>query len=92
MNALLLNALGLLLTLLGFTCAALILVHAFRRSVGTGVMVLLIPCYILYYAFSQFEHARKGLVIAGLIGGLALAGAMRAVIVEHRTFELKMVR
>jgi hypothetical protein len=30
-----------------------------------------IPCYILYYAFSEFDHPKKNLIIAGwLIGGL----------------------
>ncbi len=75
----LLNVLGLLFSALGFICAALIFVHAFQRSVGTGFMVLCIPCYILYYAFSQFEHQRKNLIIAALAGGLVLAGALRAV-------------
>ncbi len=54
-------------------CAVLLLVHAFRRSVGTGMMVLLIPCYILFYAFSQFEHPRKNLILAGFFGCSVLA-------------------
>lgn len=86
------NALGLVFSALGFVCAAMILIHAFRRSVGTGFMVLCIPCYLLYYAFSQFEHGKKSLIITGLVGGLALAGAMRAMAVEPRVFELKMSR
>lgn len=56
--------------------AMLVLAHAFRRSVGTGVMVLLIPAYILMYVFTQFEHRRKGLVVAGLLGCGALAGVL----------------
>ncbi len=92
MSRMLFNLLGLLFSALGFACAALILVHAFRRSVGTGFMVLCIPCYILYYAFSQFEHARKNLVIAGLVGGLVLAGTMRGVGVEPGMSEVPAVR
>jgi benzodiazapine receptor len=86
------NLLGMLFSALGFACAALILVHAFRRSVGTGFMVLCIPCYILYYAFSQFEHGRKNLIIAGLVGGLLLAGTMRAVSADLAVLELPVVR
>ncbi len=86
------NLLGLLFSALGFVCAALILVHAFRRSVGTGFMVLCIPCYILYYAFSQFEHGRKNLIIAGLVSCLVLAGAMRAVSVDLGVLGLPVVR
>ncbi len=53
-------------------CAVFLLVHAFRRSLGTGMMVLLVPCYLPVYAFSQFEHPRKNLIIAGFFGGTVL--------------------
>lgn len=55
---------------------AAVLAHAFRRSLGTGFMVLCIPVYQLVYGFTQFEHRRKGVVLAlwlgGFVGGLAL--------------------
>jgi translocator protein len=54
-------------------CAVFLLVHAFRRSLGTGMMVLLVPCYMLVYAFSQFEHPRKNLILAGFFGSSVLA-------------------
>ena len=60
--------LAALFGLIAFVCAVLLLIHAFRRSVGTGMMVLLIPFYILFYAFSQFEHPRKNLILAGFFG------------------------
>ena len=53
--------------------AVFLLVHAFRRSLGTGMMVLLVPCYMLVYAFSQFEHPRKNLIVAAFFGGTVLA-------------------
>ena len=65
--------LAILFGLVALVCAAILLIHAFRRSVGTGVMVLLIPCYVLFYAFSQFEHPRKGLIVAGLVASTVLA-------------------
>lgn len=61
---------GALLCIVGLVCSAFVIVHAFRRSVGTGMMVLFVPFYVLYYAFSQFEHRRKGLLIAGWLGCL----------------------
>jgi hypothetical protein len=68
------------LVLLGAFCAlvstaacVLILVHAFGRSVGTGVMVLCIPCYMAYYAFSQFEHRWKNAIVACWLAGLLLS-------------------
>ena len=50
-----------------------ILSFAFRRSLGTGVMVLLIPAYIFYFAFTQFEHARKSLIVSLWLSSLGLS-------------------
>ncbi|MFT3713293.1 MAG: hypothetical protein QM817_37030 [Archangium sp.] len=71
--------LGLLLTFLSVPCFAIILVHAFSRSVGSGFMVLCLPLYCLYYGFSQFEHRRKGLVLAGWLGFFVLGVTLRMV-------------
>lgn len=65
--------LAALFGLVTLVCAAFLVVHAFRRSVGTGMMVLLIPCYMPFYAFSQFEHPRKSLILAGFFGCSVLA-------------------
>jgi|GEM_PF-4350595 len=56
------------LQLLCVLCLCLILIHAFERSLGTGLMVLLIPFYTVYYAFFQFEHRFRRWIVAGLIG------------------------
>lgn len=71
--------LGLFLQLAAVVCWVLIFAHAFRRSLGTGVMVLLIPIYNVVYAVTQFEHRRKGLILAGALGGLVLAVVLRTV-------------
>jgi hypothetical protein len=71
-------------------CAVFLLVHAFRRSLGTGMMVLLVPCYMLVYAFSQFEHPRKHLIIAGFFGGSVLAGVFLGL--GAHAFEQVMLR
>nr|WP_224249294.1 hypothetical protein [Hyalangium gracile] len=65
--------LAALFGLVTVACAFFLFLHAFRRSVGTGMMVLLIPFYILFYAFSQFEHPRKNLILAGFFGCSVLA-------------------
>ncbi|ADO75650.1 hypothetical protein [Stigmatella aurantiaca] len=65
--------LAALFALVTLVCAVFLLLHAFRRSVGTGMMVLLIPFYVLFYAFSQFEHPRKNLILAGFFGCSVLA-------------------
>ena len=68
--------LAALFGLVTLLCAVLLVVHAFRRSVGTGMMVLLIPFYILFYAFSQFEHPRKNLIVAGFFAGSLLSAVL----------------
>lgn len=74
-----LSVLGLTLIFVSTLCFALVLVHAFQRSVGTGFMVLCLPLYTLYYGFSQFDHRRKGLVLAGWLGALVLGVVLRVV-------------
>jgi translocator protein len=65
----LLSVAGSVLLLVSVSCFALVLLHAFARSVGTGVVVLMLPVYNVVYAFTQFEHRLKGWVIAGWLGG-----------------------
>jgi translocator protein len=64
------------------TCFVAVLRHAFSRSLGTGFMVLCVPCYNVYYAFSQFEHRRKGLLISGWLGCFGLGLGLRALSVQ----------
>jgi hypothetical protein len=75
----LLSVAGLLLIFVSVLCYALVLIHAFQRSVGTGFMVLCLPVYTLYYGFSQFDHRRKGLVLAGWLGAFVLGVVFRVV-------------
>lgn len=67
------------LTLIGFACSIFVIVHAFGRSIGTGFLVLCVPCYNLYYAFSQFEHPRKGPILAGYLGCLTLGAVLQSI-------------
>jgi translocator protein len=67
------------LTAVGFGCSVLVIIHAFRRSLGTGFMVLCVPCYAVYYAFTQFEHPRKGAIVSGYVGCLSLGGVLQSV-------------
>jgi len=69
---------GTALAFLSFACSLPILLHAFRRSVGTGVMVLCIPFFILFYAFTQFEHRFKGAIVAAWLGAFVLAAIANA--------------
>lgn len=71
--------LGLAFHLVATLCFVLVLVHGFKRSLGTGFMVLCIPFYQVLYGFRQFEHRHKGLVLAGWLGGLVVGVVLRLV-------------
>jgi translocator protein len=71
--------LAALFALIALACAALLVRHAFGRSVGTGLLVLLLPAYVLVYAFGQFEHRRKGLIVAGFVACGVLAALLLGV-------------
>ena len=71
--------LAALFALISLVCAFFLVRHAFGRSVGTGVLVLLLPAYVLVYAFGQFEHRRKGLIVAGFVGCGVLAALLLGV-------------
>jgi hypothetical protein len=69
--------LGLTFQLIAMTCFCFVLLHGFQRSVGTGFMVLLSPFQSVHYGFTQFDNRRKGLIIAGWLGGFVVAVVLR---------------
>ena len=76
---------GQCLLLLGVGCFFVIVRHAFKRSLGTGVMVLLVPLFALYYAFVQFDHRRKGLIVVGAFAAMVSGVVLRNLGVLHYT-------
>ncbi|MFZ5468872.1 MAG: hypothetical protein ACOZIN_05480 [Myxococcota bacterium] len=76
------TVLGLLLQLLSVACFVFVLLHAFQRSVGAGFMVLLIPFFNVYYGFAQFEHPKKGLILAGWLGLFVVGTVLRVLALQ----------
>lgn len=72
-----LQILGLLFSLVSFGASILILIHAFKASVGQGFMCLCIPCYILYYGFTQFQHEKKNLILGAWLGCSIIGGGLQ---------------
>ncbi len=70
------TALGLVLLVIGLACGLVIVVDAFRSSVGQGVLALLVPFYVVYYAFARFDRPRRALVIAIWLTGVIVGGAL----------------
>ena len=69
--------LGLVFYLVGFVCAIMILIHAFKNGGALqGILCLCVPFYILYYMFAKFEHPKKNLIIGGYFGGLIIGAVL----------------
>jgi len=75
----LLALVGLGFSLAGMVCNIIVLVHAFKKSVGTGFLCLCIPCYIIYYMFTEFEHENKNMIIAGALIGGGVGGLLNGI-------------
>jgi len=56
-----------------------ILRFAFQRSLGTGLMVLLIPFYVFWFAVTHFQHPRKVALVCSWLCCLGLAAVLLAV-------------
>ena len=69
--ALFLGLTGVAFCLVGQGATLMILIHAFKRSVGTGLMCMFIPLYILYYVFTNFRDLWKYFLVAIVTGGIA---------------------
>jgi translocator protein len=76
-----LAGLAVIFGLVQLVASIFLLIDAFQKSVGKGFMVLCIPCYIIYYMFSEFDHPRKNQILAawwvGAIGSVILNVAAR---------------
>jgi len=68
--------LGALLYLVTFVCSIVILIAAFKESVGQGFLCLCIPLYILYFAFAKFEHDKKTLILGVWLGSGVVGAAL----------------
>ncbi|MFC1699834.1 hypothetical protein ACFL1I_07785 [Candidatus Omnitrophota bacterium] len=64
-----LYAAGAVASLIG---GIILLVAAFKKSIGTGLLTLLVPFYIFYFAFAQYNSENKGKVIMLWLGGFGL--------------------
>ena len=68
--------LGGLLYLVTLVCSIIILIAAFKESVGQGFLCLCIPFWILYFAFAKFEHEKKTIILGVWLGSAIIGAAL----------------
>jgi len=69
--ALFLGLTGVAFTLVAQGATLMILIHAFKQSIGKGVMCMLVPFYILYHIFTNFSDLWRYFLVSILLGGVA---------------------
>jgi hypothetical protein len=71
--------LGGLFYLVGFIFWIIIIINAFKTDTTQGILCLCVPFYILYWVFAKFTHPKKGLIVAGFLGGYVLGAVLYGV-------------
>jgi uncharacterized membrane-anchored protein YitT (DUF2179 family) len=67
------TVLAYVFALVALVASIIILIDAFKASVGQGFLCLCVPFYIFYYALVRLQHPQKNLILAALFGGWVLA-------------------
>ena len=70
---------GGILSLVGFVCWVVIIIQAFKVNATTGILSLCIAPYALYFAFAKMQHAKKGMLLGGMLGGYILGAVLYSV-------------
>lgn len=65
-----------LLALGGGVCALAVVVSALRKNVIQGLLCLLVPLYVVYWGFTQFEHPQRRPILWIMLGAPLAAFAL----------------
>ncbi len=65
-------ALAILSLMVALVCTAVIGVEAFADEFWKGLLCIVFPPYLLYFAFTDFEHDDKWWIVIGAFGGYLL--------------------
>ncbi len=84
-----LYVIGSLLTLIAGIMSIVVLVAAFKKSVGQGLLSLFVPLYILYFAFTQYASPKKKLILGTWIGGAVVGGALLVTAIQQSATALQ---
>jgi hypothetical protein len=67
---------GGVIALAGLICTIMILIEAFNDELWKGLLSLLVPLYLLYYAFAEYDHDYKWPIVLGSLFGSGLGGVI----------------
>ena len=67
---------GSVLLLVAAIFGLVILIGAFKESVGQGLLCMFVPFYMLYYAFARYRSSKKGLVVGSWAGAAVVGTAL----------------
>lgn len=74
-----LMGLGGLIGLIGFACAIIVIIAAFKEAPVQGLLCFFCGPYLLYYAFAKFNHNQKGLILGGMLSSFVLSSVLYGV-------------
>ena len=70
---------GMVFLALAAIFGLVILIGAFKESVGQGLLCMFVPFYMLYYAFARYRSSKKGLVVGSWAGAAVLGTTLMVV-------------
>jgi len=70
---------GSILLAVSLVFGLVIIVNAFKESAGQGVLCLVVPFYMFYWALARYASPKKGLVLSGWLGAAAVAAVLLAI-------------
>ncbi|MBI3070991.1 MAG: hypothetical protein HYY84_02585 [Deltaproteobacteria bacterium] len=72
-----------ILGLMSLVFGLMILVHAFQKSTGHGLLCLFVPLYIFYYAFACYDHPKRKFRIGGWLTATAVSAVMAVLAMQQ---------
>lgn len=72
-------AIGSILLLVAAVFGLIILINAFKESVGQGLLCMFVPLYIFFYAFAKYRSPKKPIVVGGWLGAMTIGIVLQVV-------------
>lgn len=70
---------GSVLLGIGGLVSLYLVVKAFQDGIGTGLLSIFVPFYLLYFAFAKFSSPKKGAILGAWIALLVVGATLQGV-------------